>query len=85
MTNNIRKYLEYCFFIIINIILLVPVYSKFYLLAAIIAYEISFNIFKISEDIIFNDDPTFFIFFCFYSIVLTILKPILLQIIYIFF
>lgn len=84
MNINFRKYFEYSFFIILNILLIVPVYIKLYLLAAIFAYDIVLNVFRVSEDIILYDDPSFIIILCCFGLSLTILKTIVLQIIYIF-
>ena len=84
MLKNIRKYLEYFFFILVNIFLLGPVYGLIIKFFSFLAYIIASEIFHVSEDIIIQDDPTFFIFFIAFSLSLFILKPIFFQIIYIF-
>ena len=46
MLNNIKKYSEYCFFIVINIFLWIPIYIKFLLNSNNIAEYIAVNIYK---------------------------------------
>ena len=84
MIKNIRKYLEYFFFILVNICLLIPVYGFILLCFSGFAYFIASEIFHVSEDIIYQDDPTFFLFYIAFILFLFTLKFITFQIIYIF-
>ena len=83
MKSNIRKYFEYSLFFIINIGLLLPIYKNLFILAMLVAYYISSDIFKISEDIIFYDDPTFLVLSCCFCLFVFLLKFIIFHLLYI--
>ena len=83
MTKKIRKYLEYLFFILINIFIWMPIYLKLLLNSWNIAEYFAVKILHSNlKEITELDDPTGIILLC--SIVLTLLliKPFLFHFIY---
>lgn len=83
MLKNIRKYLEYLFFILINLVLTFVIYCKLFLfLINYVYYKISTSL-RVANDILLYDDPTILILFFSISLSLFIFKVIILQVLYI--
>ena len=85
MIKNIRKYLEYLFFILVNIFLWMPVYSKILNNTWNISTYVSIHIFKANPlEIEMVDDPTALILSILFFLIFLLAKPFLFHYLYIF-
>ena len=81
--KNIRKYFEYFFFIVVNILLLGPVYILLLLPVPFISTQIAIKICKVPKYLIDNfDDPTAFIIGIILCVLILSFKPLIFTIIY---
>lgn len=85
MANNIRKYLEYSFFIVLNIGLLLPIYSILLLFVPHISNQIVTSIYKIPFYLVVSlDDPTIIFVYIILICLIFSFKPLIFIIIYLF-